>query len=72
MSGLNLQKPQSSVPPVIEKFHRLILWVMPKLSKFPKDKRYLSVKIFTGRLCVSRKCWCARFMNFSNNVYDKS
>ncbi len=29
--------------PVVEKFKKLICWMLPKVSKFPKDQRYLLV-----------------------------
>jgi len=27
--------------PVVEKHYRLILWMLPKMAKFPKDQRFL-------------------------------
>jgi len=27
--------------PVVEKFKKLICWMLPKISKFPKDQRFL-------------------------------
>lgn len=30
-----------SVSPVVEKHYKLIIWFLPKLSKYPKDQRFL-------------------------------
>ena len=27
--------------PVVERHYRLILWILPKIAKFPKDQRFL-------------------------------
>ena len=34
-------KPRITVPIVVEKHYKLILWFLPKIANFPKDQRYL-------------------------------
>lgn len=29
------------ITPVVEKVYQLILWILPKLAKFPRDQRFL-------------------------------